>query len=418
MSVLRVCLAALAIVQGTKLEGPSQDAVSELRAKMEKIGSRVQGLYAAGGPLAKTKIVDRLQAWHEQFEKKVQSLDGSLVMQFQRLSEAETSVQDLSKEIDQEKTRLSAETTEQQESLLLGVLMTRQKEPFVEQLKVLVSKDFSALPQKELLNHIQANGDFKTPLVQQVAEYLDAHRQQLEAPAPTPKQVAPVPQKAEHKAVAVAEHKAVAIAEHKAVAAAEHKAVAVAEHKAVAAAEHKAVAVAEHKAVAVAATKQNSVAERKAVASNLRKLLQQQHEAGEQRRADDEEHIKVMFNAARNHKQDNPSLAKKFHFLGRTEQKKMKRKVAMEHKQEVALAKAADAVEAGDAAAAHKAQQELQDLLDEQMGKKKKFLVLLDLVGSSSSKDCPYCVGQCMEKCHNGGNTYVTCLTTCANAKA
>jgi len=377
MAVLRVCLAALAIVQGTKLEGPSQDVVIELRAKMEKIGTRVQGLYAAGGPLAKTKIVDRLQAWHEQFEKKVRSLDGSLVMQFQRLSEAETSVQDLSKEIDNEKGRLSAETTQQQESLLLGVLMTRQKEPFIEQLKLLISKDFSALPQKEILNHIQAHGDFKTPVVQQVAEYLDAHRQQLEAPAPTPKQAAPTPQQAEHQAVEVEEYTD----------------------------------------VAMVAPEQKSMAEHKAVASNLRKILQQHHEVGEHQKVEAEKHIEVMFNAAKKHNQDQPDLAKQFGYLGRVEQKQLKRKVAMEQKQETALANAAAAVEAGDAVAGAKAQHELQDLLDEQMGKKKKFLVLLDLVGSSGSKDCPYCVGQCMEKCHTGGNTYVTCLTTCANAK-
>ncbi|CAD7961180.1 unnamed protein product [Amoebophrya sp. A25] len=33
---------------------------------------------------------------------------------------------------------------------------------------------------------------------------------------------------------------------------------------------------------------------------------------------------------------------------------------------------------------------------------------------SATAKDCPYCKAQCFEKCHDSGNTYVRCLSTCA----
>lgn len=403
MAVFSLWLAALAIVQGTKLQGPSEDAVNALRKKMEIVGERVKGLYSQKGPLAKTKIVDRLEAWHEKFEKKVHS-KGSLAMQFQLLSEAEASVQDLSKAIEEEKDHLATEGTLQQESLLLGVLMTRKKEPFLDQLKVLVSKDFSGLPQNDILSYIQAQGDFKTPVVEQVAKYFDAHREHQEASAPTPKQDAQDPQKEKPTtdlALDQDQEKASAPAPKQG-ARNRQKEMPVTDL---------AVYPDQEKATA-SAPKQDA----RLLAGNLRKLLHKQREAAKLRKAEIEKNIGTIATAAKNHQQEALDLAKKFTYLQHMEQKKLAREVAMEQKQETALANAAAAIEASDQDAAHKAQLDLQGILDEQMGRG-KFLVLLDLVGSSKSRDCPYCVGQCMEKCHAGGTTYVACLTTCADAK-
>lgn len=44
------------------------------------------------------------------------------------------------------------------------------------------------------------------------------------------------------------------------------------------------------------------------------------------------------------------------------------------------------------------------------------FLVLLSMGSELMASDCPYCVAQCVDKCHQDGKPYTTCLTTCADA--
>merc|ERR1719498_162967 len=60
----------------------------------------------------------------------------------------------------------------QEESLLLGVLMQKQKEPMSKQLEILQSAEFSKL---KVVAAVLAAKDTKTPLFKQVATYLDAH---------------------------------------------------------------------------------------------------------------------------------------------------------------------------------------------------------------------------------------------------
>merc|ERR1719181_805933 len=35
---------------------------------------------------------------------------------------------------------------------------------------------------------------------------------------------------------------------------------------------------------------------------------------------------------------------------------------------------------------------------------------------AAKSADCPYCVEQCIEKCHNAGSSFSQCLPTCQDA--
>jgi hypothetical protein len=42
--------------------------------------------------------------------------------------------------------------------------------------------------------------------------------------------------------------------------------------------------------------------------------------------------------------------------------------------------------------------------------------LFIQLTASITKRDCPYCVAQCVDKCHNDGKPYVTCLTDCADA--
>lgn len=42
--------------------------------------------------------------------------------------------------------------------------------------------------------------------------------------------------------------------------------------------------------------------------------------------------------------------------------------------------------------------------------------LFIQLAASITNRDCPYCVAQCVDKCHTAGNPYVQCLTNCADA--
>merc|ERR1712032_629524 len=66
--------------------------------------------------------------------------------------------------------RLMKEGEGQEQNLLLGVLMTKQKEPMEAQLKVLRSAEFSGIP---AVAAVLAAKDLKTPLVKQVADFID-----------------------------------------------------------------------------------------------------------------------------------------------------------------------------------------------------------------------------------------------------
>jgi len=42
--------------------------------------------------------------------------------------------------------------------------------------------------------------------------------------------------------------------------------------------------------------------------------------------------------------------------------------------------------------------------------------LFIQLAASITQRDCPYCVAQCVDKCHSAGKPYVQCLTDCADA--
>lgn len=42
--------------------------------------------------------------------------------------------------------------------------------------------------------------------------------------------------------------------------------------------------------------------------------------------------------------------------------------------------------------------------------------LFIQLAASVTNRDCPYCVAQCVDKCHTAGKPYVQCLTDCADA--
>merc|ERR1719293_236566 len=90
----------------------------------------------------------------------------------EQLEEVMGSVTGLVKDLNKQQMRLMQEGEEQRESLLLGVLMAQKGEPMDKQLEVLGAPDFAGLAASKA---VLARRDMKTPLFQQVANFLDAH---------------------------------------------------------------------------------------------------------------------------------------------------------------------------------------------------------------------------------------------------
>jgi len=74
------------------------------------------------------------------------------------------------------------------------------------------------------------------------------------------------------------------------------------------------------------------------------------------------------------------------------------------------------ALERGDSKALKTAQHALQKQLDALQARSGDFLHLLQLGHRLASRDCPFCVAQCIGKCHDAGRSYAECMPECAKA--
>jgi len=100
-------------------------------------------------------------------------------------------------------------------------------------------------------------------------------------------------------------------------------------------------------------------------------------------------------------------------------QKKENREYLKEHgmmsKNVGALKGAIEAVKKGDMAQLAKMQGVLRQSMQAMQGNQ-DFLHFLQLQAwTDHSKACPYCKAQCLEKCHNGGHSFMQCMTECEN---
>merc|ERR1711924_267671 len=71
---------------------------------------------------------------------------------------------------------------------------------------------------------------------------------------------------------------------------------------------------------------------------------------------------------------------------------------------------AAAAIRSGDVKALDRARAALTKSLEAMKNKNSGMLVFLQQGNTLFESDCPYCVAQCVEKCHNKGEPYVSCL--------
>lgn len=168
----------------TALAAGAGDAakVKELRGQLEKMSAGLVHMLAPNGTLAKMKIGSAMKSFEAELEKTLRETANMQAAQaLPRLESAQAGVQGLVKDISSQQIQLMRESDAQKESLLLGVLMTRQKQPMDKQLQVLEASDFKGLAVTKALLE---KHDAKTPLFQQVAAFLDAHGGKAPVPAP------------------------------------------------------------------------------------------------------------------------------------------------------------------------------------------------------------------------------------------
>merc|ERR1719440_562306 len=159
--------------------------VSALHKQMDTISSRLDTmLNAKDGSLAHAKVGPTMKVFLKELQgvlkvtgpgSKLAPKDAML-----KLQAAKQGLASLMGDLSSRQEQLMKEDNAQRESLLLGVLMSRQKEPMDEQLKVLKADDFAPLEvSKALLKEHNAT----SPLYVQVANYLDRHPKRKPAPA-------------------------------------------------------------------------------------------------------------------------------------------------------------------------------------------------------------------------------------------
>merc|ERR1719321_334906 len=121
----------------------------------------------------------------------------------------------------------------------------------------------------------------------------------------------------------------------------------------------------------------------------------------------------LMSRKSKSEKQKTSRLVKILKRRQRKENREYLKEHGMMSKNAEAMKTAIEAVKKGDMAQLTKMQGVLQQSMKAMQGNQ-DFLVFLSLQAwTDHSKACPYCKAQCLEKCHNGGNSFMKCMTEC-----
>merc|ERR1719456_2231833 len=130
----------------------------------------------------------------------------------------------------------------------------------------------------------------------------------------------------------------------------------------------------------------------------------------------EERHAKVMKAFDLEEKKVPKEKKHRIQLLKKREDRKYKKWLAMSHRDLDSMKSAVAAVKSGDMKALQKTQEALRDSLKAMESNNGGFLHLLQLGHMVARRDCPYCAAQCVDKCHQAGKSYATCLTDCADA--
>jgi hypothetical protein len=280
----------------------------------------------------------------------------------EKLHNVEASVNGLKTDMGKLTTSLKSEGEAEKESILLGVLMSRKSKSEKEQMEVLESADFKNL---DVVKYVLAHRDAKKSLAEQVAARLDASTN------------------VNHTAVKSMAAETEGIAKQ---------------------------------LTGFLKTMEKHLADQ---AKLHKKITEEQAKSLKEY----ETKLKAMEGKDKNmHNKtltDEKSKTSRIIKILKKRQKKENREYLKEHgmmsKNVDAMKAAIEAVKKGDMAQLAKMQGVLQQSMKAMQGNQ-DFLHFLQLQAwTDHSKACPYCKAQCLEKCHNGGNSFMQCMTECEN---
>jgi len=327
----------------------TQAQVDQLRQRLQTLADGLHSMLASNlGKTAKARVGSGLETFVTELQNvlvETKSIkDPKLAMQ--KLNAAKESVGALTSELTGQQESLMKEQDEQYDSLLLGTLMSHQKDPLAKQLEILSGKDFAHL---EVSKALVAKHDAKEPLYQQAAAYLDQH-----------------------------------------------------------------LTKDEDKVVLAKAKKHADIEARADSAANaFQKRVDSMQKVFDSR---EKQHKKRMRELSDGVKKAPKASKHAMDAMLKREERTFKKWAASQKHDITSMKSAVAAIRSGDLNALSKAKGALETSLKSLQSKNGGFLVLIQLGNQFMEQDCPFCAAQCVDKCHNDGKPYTTCLTDCADA--
>jgi len=353
-----------------KVLAPADD-VAKLTNKLDHVIAGLDNVFKAQseGPNGVSRFGQLLKPYLSQMHEVMTEVktdkklnDGQ---KLEKLHNVQASVNGLKKDMDKLTTTLKTEGEEEKESILLGVLMSRKNKSEKEQMEVLESGDFKNLA---VVKYVLAHRDAKKSWAEQVAARLDATAKATGGNSTKVKTLA-----AETEGIA-------------------------------------------KQLTGFLKTMEKHLADQE----KFHKKITEEHA-----KTVKEEEAKLKTLEGKDKNMANKTVTEEKQKVSRTikivkrRQKKEDRLYLKQHgmmsKDVEALKKAIDAVKRGDMSELAKMQGVLQQSMKAMQGQQ-EFLHFLQLQAwTDHSKACPYCKAQCLEKCHNGGHSFMQCMTECEN---
>jgi len=338
-----------------RVEDATETQVEQLRSKLTKVSGGFSKVLSGGKISGSSQVGAMMSKFNTQLQQVLGATKNPKDMKkaLKQLQDANAGVQQLSKDITNEQVQLMHDSDEQEQSLLLGVLMQKQKEPMSKQLEVANSPEFAKLP---VVVAVLAAKDMKTPLFQQVAAYLDAHSSEGIAK----KAEAAIPQKLTVGKDGKPDVTPIVLA----------------------------------------------------LEARLHKM-----EESEDRMEDHHTHEMAELDRVAIEKKTNKRAMHQIKRMKKEDDRSFKKQSAMAKNDIQTLKTAITSVKNGDMAALAKTQSALETSMKAAQAHAGKFLYLIQIMHRAEGRDCPFCVAQCVDKCHNtDAKPYTTCLTVCADA--
>jgi len=356
------------LARGPKVVAPDSD-VTKLTHKLDQVVAGLDKVYKAqsegkNGVSRFGKLLQPfLTSMHEVMNEVKTDKKLNDAQKMEKLHNVEASVNGLKKDMDKLTTTLKTEGTEEKESILLGVLMSRKGKSEKEQMEVLESNDFKNL---EVVKYVLAHHDKSKTWAEEVAAHLDTQAKATGG------------NRTDVTTIAAATEGIVKQLTGFLTTMEKHLADQEKFHKRVTADQAKALKEDEAKLKTLEGKDKNmankTVTEQKQKTSRAIKIIKRR-------------------------------------------QKKEEREYLKQHgmmsKDVVALRSAIEAVKKGDMSQLAKMQGVLQQSMKAMQGNQ-DFLHFLQLSAwTDHAKACPYCKAQCLEKCHAGGHSFMECMTEC-----